>query len=1163
MRRLSVVFACSAMAWVPGCSSDGAAPGGAESFEDVGGIQVALSNVPSSVRCVRIAATGSRSQTRLFSAESGSSASYSLTALPSGIVKVDGAAFSETCAEVTSSTAPRYVSEAPVSVRVDPYEVGTVTLRMLVNGAISIGIDFERDLWASEAKNPLDLAFVTDLPNAPAQVSLLPGLFSSIASNPAVTSLVHVGNAKGNASPCSDAYYQSVASAFAASPLPLVFTPGTQDWLGCQLSGNGGFDPLARLAAVRTQFFPQPGLALGTEEKHLLTQAGFPGQTTFLEHQLWFEAGVAFATLHLVGNDNDSLPWYADDPSKVDMPAARDAERSARTVATLDWLERAFAVARAQDAAGVVLTAQADAWDPQAVANNVSLAAYDTIVQRIASLSLGFGKPVLLIHGNSRGFWVDNPLANGDSLHGVNTPVPNFTRIGLNGGSAGEWLRLHVDPAASVPFAWQRVVSGGSPTQVKFNEAESNGGTPGDWAELYNTGESAVDLSGFTFKDNDDTHSYVLPAGTILSGGSYLVLEEAAFGFGLGAAESVRLFDTSGNLVDSHSWTAHATTTYGRCPNGIGAFVTTTSSSKGAANDCTPTVRINEIESNGGTPGDWIELYNAGTINAELGGWTFRDNDDTHNHVIPAGTTLAPGAYLLLEEAAFGFGLGAADSARLYNAAGVVVDTYGWTAHASTSYGRCANGVGSFGTNASVTKGAANDCSAPLPAIKINEVESNGGTPGDWVELYNAGTTAVDISDWIFKDNDDSRTSAVPAGTTIAPDGYYVLEEAGFGFGLGAADSARIYTATGLLVDAYSWTAHASTTYARCPSGSGALADGAASSKGVTNSCGSTPSSALVWPGANDVRVADVANTFGGNMSGLSYQPARGTNPAALWAVKNGPGTLYRLVASGATWTPATTNGFSAGKPLKYPSGTGNPDAEGVAQPDFDSTFLYVATERDNDVSATSRLSVLRFDTAATTATLTASNEWNLTSDLPSVGSNLGLEAITFVPDAYLTSKGFLDETTSMPYDPSRYPDHAGGVFLLGVEANGLIYAYVLNHSSGGFTRIASVVSGQTGVMDLQFDRDVGYLWSACDDTCQGQINILDIDTTAGSPTLGRFKVHKSLARPSTMPNINNEGIAFFTEAECSSGRRSFFWTDDAQTAGNALRQDSIPCGRF
>ena len=39
-------------------------------------------------------------------------------------------------------------------------------------------------------------------------------------------------------------------------------------------------------------------------------------------------------------------------------------------------------------------------------------------------------------------------------------------------------------------------------------------------------------------------------------------------------------------LVDSYVWTAHATTTYGRCPNGTGAFSPRPRSTKGAANDC-------------------------------------------------------------------------------------------------------------------------------------------------------------------------------------------------------------------------------------------------------------------------------------------------------------------------------------------------------------------------------------------------------------------------------------------------------------------------------------------------------------------------------------------------------------------------------------------------
>jgi hypothetical protein len=39
-------------------------------------------------------------------------------------------------------------------------------------------------------------------------------------------------------------------------------------------------------------------------------------------------------------------------------------------------------------------------------------------------------------------------------------------------------------------------------------------------------------------------------------------------------------------IVDSHTWTAHAAITYGRCPNGSGAFVEQSASTKGAANAC-------------------------------------------------------------------------------------------------------------------------------------------------------------------------------------------------------------------------------------------------------------------------------------------------------------------------------------------------------------------------------------------------------------------------------------------------------------------------------------------------------------------------------------------------------------------------------------------------
>ena len=240
---------------------------------------------------------------------------------------------------------------------------------------------------------------------------------------------------------------------------------------------------------------------------------------------------------------------------------------------------------------------------------------------------------------------------------------------------------------------------------VTINEVESNGGTPGDWFELYNKGAGAVDISGWKMKDNDDGHAfYVIPAGTMIAPGGYFVGEEAAFGFGLGSADSVRIFDATETPVETYSWTAHATTTYGRCPNGTGEFTTTVSSTKGAANDCP--VRINEVESNGGTPGDWFELYNAGTSAFDVSGWKMKDNDDGHAfYVFPAGTIIAPGGYFVGEEAAFGFGLGSADSVRIFDTTDTLYDIYSWTSHAAITYGRCPNGTGAFINTASCHQG--------------------------------------------------------------------------------------------------------------------------------------------------------------------------------------------------------------------------------------------------------------------------------------------------------------------------------------------------------------------------------------------------------------------------------------------------------------------------
>lgn len=435
---------------------------------------------------------------------------------------------------------------------------------------------------------------------------------------------------------------------------------------------------------------------------------------------------------------------------------------------------------------------------------------------------------------------------------------------------------------------------------------------------------------------------------------------------------------------------------------------------------------------------------------------------------------------------------------------------------------------------------------APAAAdVRINEVESSDGSPGDWVELVNTGTTAVDVSGWVVKDNDNSHVFTVPNSTTVAAGGHLALDVDPV-FGLGSSDSARLFRpGGGTLADSYSWTKHATTTYGRCADGVGSFTTTTAATKGAANACPGGTNPGTAWPGGSTVANADATNAFGGNLSGLAFESA-----GVLWAVKNGPGTLYRLVPNGTAWRPDTTDGWGSGKALRFANGGGDPDAEGVVvTPDG----LFVATERDNNGSA-SAPKVLRYNTSGTAATLNAAAEWNLTADLPAVAANSGLEGITWVPDAVLTAGGFRDERTNAAYTPSTYPGHGSGLYFVGLEANGTIYAYALDQAGTSYTRVATIPSGFPAVMELEFEPGTGRLWAVCDDTCQGRTATLEINTQ------GKLAITHTYDRPTGMSNYNNEGFAIAPHSTCAAGRKPVLWADDGNTSSHALRAGTLNC---
>ena len=695
-------------------------------------------------------------------------------------------------------------------------------------------------------------------------------------------------------------------------------------------------------------------------------------------------------------------------------------------------------------------------------------------------------------------------------------------------------------------------------SDIRINEVRSSGGT--DFVELVNTGTEPVDITGWTAVDNDPAHTPAVVAadGTTIAPGAFHVIETDSLtgGFGLGGTDSITIALADGTTVDTYGWTSHRTPSAVRCPQGTGDFVLSTVATPGEVNVCPEpaeagAVVINEVESNGDKVADWVELTNTGSTPVDISGWKILDNDPAHVAtpvVVPSGTTIAPGAFYAIYtelNQSPGFGLGGDDSATLYLADGTTqVDSYAWTTHAATTYGRCPDGTGAFKTTTTSTRGDANACSP----VRINEIESSDPASGpDWVELTNISDAVADISGWVIKDSTETGSYTFPTGSTLAPHGYTTVDMGGDLAGLGGSDAVRLFGADGTtLVESYTWTTAATVTYGRCKDGLGSFVDTTAATKGATNACPGLATEP--WPGSQTIRTADLAETFNQDLSGLVFDPA---DPDVLWGAKNKLGTLYKLVRSGDSWVPETSNSWGAGKDPKYTDGSGAPDTEGLTiGPDG---FIYAASERNNSASGISRMSVLRYDPDAPGTTLTATDEWNLTGSIPAAGANLGLEGVTWVPDSFLVENGFIDQSTGTAYEPSDYALHGTGLYVVAVEDTGALHVFALDSSGGTSHLIATITSGFPNLADVTFDPERQRLWAVTDDTHDGKTSLLRIQD-------GAFVVAEAYDRPAGMPNLNNEGFALSPQSRCVDGVKEVLWSDDGDTDGHSLRSGTITC---
>jgi hypothetical protein len=162
------------------CSS--VEPTGQDDVEDLGEAEVALTNSPTDVSCLRVKVTGTRTDTRSFPLTAGQKVVFRLTGLPVGTDTFSAEAFSVSCANVRSSVNPTWVSE-PVTEKVVAGKVTHVALLMIHNGLTSVGVDFgEGNAPKPGVESPLSGGFRT-----PAPAYLVPTPGSNVKVYPIIT----------------------------------------------------------------------------------------------------------------------------------------------------------------------------------------------------------------------------------------------------------------------------------------------------------------------------------------------------------------------------------------------------------------------------------------------------------------------------------------------------------------------------------------------------------------------------------------------------------------------------------------------------------------------------------------------------------------------------------------------------------------------------------------------------------------------------------------------------------------------------------------------------------------------------------------------------------------------------------------------------------------
>ena len=281
-----------------------------------------------------------------------------------------------------------------------------------------------------------DVALIGDIPYNAQQEVQTANLFEELnAENLAF--VAHDGDIKSGSCACTNDVYAREYNRFEDSRNPLVYTPGDNEWTDCHRPPNPSSeeaDPLNRLDLVRSTFFTTDE-SLGRKTIPLARQS-----EEYPENARWSRGGVAFATLHLVGSNNNR-PFPLPDGTVV----GNEAEYEARNAANLEWLAETFDEARANDSVGVMLVMQANIFEEDTNEPSGFAEFKAALEEEVAA----YDRPVVLVHGDTHTFRIDKPTISSGQ------PLPNFTRVETFGSPNVHWVRASIDTRNPEVFSFR------------------------------------------------------------------------------------------------------------------------------------------------------------------------------------------------------------------------------------------------------------------------------------------------------------------------------------------------------------------------------------------------------------------------------------------------------------------------------------------------------------------------------------------------------------------------------------------------------------------------------------------------------------------------------------------------------------------------------------